>query len=55
MLNIVEILDDSNSSKSVAGNYHGDIFESMLDYAKESELNKTPIPVYYEKYMKTII
>jgi hypothetical protein len=41
--------------KSASGNYHGDIYESMLDFAKGSKLNKKELPPYYEKYIKPLI
>ena len=38
--------------KSTIGNDHGDIYETQLEVAKNSRLNKTKVPPYYEKYMK---
>ena len=38
--------------KSTIGNSHGDIYEVQLETAKNSRLNKTEVPPYYEKYMK---
>lgn len=55
MVPLAELIDMESSIKSASGNYHGDIFESMLDFAKGSELNKDPIPPYYNKYMKPLI
>lgn len=37
--------------KSTIGNDHGDIYETQLDVAKNSRLNKTEVPPYYVKYM----
>ena len=37
---------------STIGNSHGDIYETQLQVAKNSRLNKTEVPPYYEKYMK---
>ena len=36
---------------SCVGNKYGDIYESQLEWARGSKLNKNPIPDYY----KTII
>jgi len=55
MISLVELVDDSSFNKTAAGNKYGDIYEMMLDYAKNSELNKDPIPSYYTEYMKPII
>lgn len=32
MISLVELVDDSSFIKSAAGNHHGDIFESMIEY-----------------------
>lgn len=55
MVPLNELVDTSAAIKSVAGNEYGDIYESMLDYARQSELNQNPIPTYYEQYMKPLI
>lgn len=47
MVPLVELIDLETCVMSVSGNHHGDIYESMLDFAKGSELNKDPIPPYY--------
>jgi hypothetical protein len=36
----------------VIGNKWGDIYEAQLDTARKSRLNQTPVPAFYEKYMK---
>lgn len=38
--------------RSTIGNDYGDIYETQLRVAKESKLNQTEVPPYYEKYMK---
>lgn len=48
MIPLSELIDLDQFFKSASGNYHGDIFETMLDYAKGSELNANPVPTYYE-------
>ena len=55
MLALTELTDCDYFLRSAIGNYHGDIYESLHDFAVESQLNKEPIPSYYEKYMKPII
>ena len=53
---LVELTDDSSYVKSAAGNHHGDIFDQMWGFVRNSKLNReNPIPTYYEKYMKPII
>ena len=36
------------------GNYHGDIYETQLEVAQNSRLNKTQVPPYFEKYIKPV-
>ena len=55
MLALTEMTDGDYFLRSAIGNYHGDIYESLHDFAVESQLNKEPIPSYYEKYMKPLI
>lgn len=55
MVSLVEIIDDSSFNQSAAGNQHGDIFETMYEYVRDSELNTGKPPAYYEKYMKPLI
>ena len=38
--------------KSTIGNAHGDIFETQLEVAQNSRLNRTQVPPYFEKYIK---
>jgi hypothetical protein len=40
---------------SSIGNKYGDIYEQQLDFAINSQLNKTPVPSYWETYMKPLI
>lgn len=37
---------------SVIGNKFGDIYETQLEKAKKSNLNKNPVPPYFETLMK---
>lgn len=37
---------------STIGNKYGDIYELQLYTAKNTKLNKNPVPSFYEKYMK---
>lgn len=56
MISLAELdMAATNQLKSASGNFHGDIYEHMLDFAKGSELNSQPVPTYYEKYMKPLI
>lgn len=55
MVSIVELRDDCTFNTSAIGNAHGDIYEALFDYAKDSELNNGNLPPYYEKYMKPLI
>ena len=36
MVSLVELVDDESYLKSATGNPHGDIYESLLDFAKSS-------------------
>ena len=40
--------------KSTIGNSHGDIYETQLEVAQNSRLNKTQVPPYFEKYIKPV-
>ena len=55
MLALTETTDCDYFLGSAIGNYHGDIYESLYDYAVNSTLNKHPVPTYYEQYMKPLI
>ena len=55
MVSLVELVDDESYLKSATGNPHGDIYETLLDFAKSSELNNKQLPDYYEQYMKPLI
>ena len=55
MVSLVELVDDESYLKSATGNPHGEIFETLLDFAKSSELNNKQLPDYYEQYMKPLI
>ena len=48
MIPLVEIIETETFVGSAVGNYHGDIYESLLDFSKTSKLNKPEIPAYYE-------
>ena len=37
------------------GNKWGDIYEAQLDFAKNSRLNKTKVPHYYQTLMKPVM
>jgi len=53
MIPFVEYSDSlSVGLKSTIGNDHGDIYETQLEVAKNSRLNKTEVPPYYDKYIK---
>lgn len=55
MISLVEIIETETFVGSAVGNYHGDIYESLLDFSKTSKLNKPELPGYYEQYMKPLI
>lgn len=40
---------------SAIGNSYGDIYETQLEWAKNSRLNKRKIPPYFEEYIKPIL
>ena len=52
MVPLVEAFTIDAQDFNVIGNKYGDIYELQLDTAKNSRLNRTPVPPYYEKYMK---
>lgn len=43
---------DEVTTDSAIGNKYGDIYETQLQMAKDSKLNKTPVPPYFETWMK---
>jgi len=55
MLHLAEVDGLKNMVLSAIGNDHGDIYETLHDFAVNSKLNRTPTPSYYEKYMKPVI
>lgn len=55
MIPLAELLDDEMNSLSGIGNKHGDIYESILDFAKNSKLNKGVPPPYYEETLRPLI
>lgn len=55
MLALTETTDGDYFLRSAIGNFHGDIYEAFYDFAVQSNLNKDPIPSYYEQYMKPLI
>jgi hypothetical protein len=52
MLSLVEWFSTGDTQPSVIGNKYGDIYEAQLQTAMNSRLNQTPVPAFYEKYMK---
>ena len=40
---------------TVIGNKWGDIYEAQLDFARNSRLNKNPIPPYYQTLIKPLM
>jgi len=55
---LVELLDLPDSfTMSAVGNSYGDIYETHLEWAKNSRMNQTPgnIPVGFDKYIKPIL
>ena len=57
MISLVELHYDSEidmSYLSAIGNEYGDIYETQLEWAMTSRLNKNPIPDYYETLIKPI-
>ena len=58
MLNVIESFDFPEMLLSSAiGNYYGDIYETHLEWAKDSRLNKTPdaIPEGFMEYMMPVL
>ena len=55
MVSLVELVDDESYLKSATGNPHGEIYESLLDFARSRELKNKQLPDYYEQYMKPLI
>ena len=58
MITLVEgfnMEDEFDSIYSSIGNRWGDIYEAQLDFARNSRLNKTQVPSYYEKLMKPVM
>ena len=50
LVETMSFLDKVNDS--AIGNKFGDIYERQLDLTKKSNLNKTPVPPYFETLMK---
>ena len=40
---------------SCIGNSYGDIYETQLEWARNSRLNKTPVPKGFKEYMQPIL
>ena len=53
MIPLIEVSSKyENALISAIGNKEGDIYETFLETAKSSELNKNQVPSYYETLMK---
>jgi hypothetical protein len=55
---LVELMSYPDSfTMSAIGNSYGDIYETHLEWAKDSRMNKTPgnIPVGFDKYIRPIM
>lgn len=56
MIPLVEYMEfDPSIVTSSIGNHYGDIYETTMDQAMNSELNKTPRPYFYKEFMQPII
>ena len=56
MIPIVETTNQGlEVSASVIGNEYGDIYEAMLNYARNSRLNKNKVPPFYNSLMKPVM
>ncbi len=40
---------------SAIGNSYGDIYETQLEWARNSRLNKSPLPKGFKEYMQPIL
>ena len=40
---------------SAIGNSYGDIYETQLEWARNSRLNKTPVPRGFDQYFRPIL
>ena len=40
---------------SAIGNSYGDIYETQLEWARNSRLNKNPVPNGFKEYMEPIL
>jgi len=57
MVSLVELNTRSESDMSylsAIGNEYGDIYETQLEWAMKSRLNKNPIPDYYKTIIRPI-
>lgn len=52
---ILEFSPAHDDFLSTIGNKYGDIYETAFETAKNSNLNKKPVPDYYETHMKPIM
>ena len=52
MIPLVESCASEFQDHNVLGNKFGDIYELQFEVAKRSKINQTPVPAWYEKYMK---
>lgn len=56
MIPLIEISPKfDNALLSAIGNKEGDIYETMLETAKGSRLNKNQVPPYYDKLMGPVM
>jgi hypothetical protein len=55
MVPLSELMISPDTTPTAIGNYHGDIYEQLFDFAKNSQLNKLSSPPGYEKYIRPII
>ena len=54
MVSLTERFEEDFLLSSIGNNF-GDIYEAQLDFAVNSQLNKSAVPSYYENYMKPLI
>jgi len=56
MVPLVEFMEFHPSMViSSIGNHYGDIYETTMEWAMDSQLNKTPRPYFYKEFMQPII
>ena len=52
MIPLVEAFAIDAQDYNTIGNQYGDIYELQLDTARKTKLNKSPVPSYYQEFMK---